>query len=124
MRPPVRTLLLWLGVFGAPAAWALQHITGFALADARCQEAGRGGGLVAHLDAWTLAITAVAAAIALAAEAAAIATLRATRGAESDPPLGRVHFLAIIGVTIAPLFLAIILMSGLGAVFLDECVQS
>ena len=30
----------------------------------------------------------------------------------------------MIGITIAPLFLAMILMSGLGAIFLPECVQS
>ncbi len=115
--------VLWLGVFGAPAAWAIQHVSGFALTEARCREAA-GGGWSLNMDAWTIAVSATAAAVAVAALAAAIVTFRATRGAESEPPAGRIHFLAVIGITIAPLFLAMILMSGLGAIFLPECVQS
>ena len=117
-----RSAVLWLGVLGAPAAWTLQHVTGFALTEATCEEAGTSGWNV-HMDAWTIAVTATAVAVALAAEAAAIATLRATRGAESEPPAGRAHFLAVIGVTIGPLFLAMILMSGLGAIFLTPLAQ-
>jgi hypothetical protein len=115
--------VLWLGVLGAPIAWALQHVTGFALTEARCREAA-GGGWDVNMDAWTIVVSATAAAVAVAALAAAIVTFRATRDAESEPPRGRIHFLAVIGITIAPLFLAMILMSGLGAILLPECVQS
>ena len=57
---------------------------------------------------------------------AALAAWRATRDADDDdaPPAGRIHFLAVIGLTITPLFLAIIVMSGAGAIVLDGCVQS
>jgi hypothetical protein len=106
---------LWFGILGAPAAWTLQHVTGYALTVVRCGE----GGPSVHMDAWTLAVTATAVVVALAAEAAAIVTFRATRGEES-----RVHFLAVIGVTIGPLFVAMILMSGLGAIVLTQCAQS
>ena len=115
--------VLWLGVFGAPAAWTIQHVTGFALTEARCREAASGGWSL-NMDAWTIVVSAAAAAVAVAALIAAVVTFRATRGAESEPPRGRIHFLAAIGITIAPLFLAMILMSGLGAIFLPECVQS
>jgi hypothetical protein len=72
----------------------------------------------------TLAVMAVAAAVAVLAELSAIAVYRRTRDAGSDPPGSRMHFLAIVGMTVGPLFLAIILMSGLGAAFLDSCTQS
>jgi hypothetical protein len=75
------------------------------------------------MDAWTLAVTVAAAVVAVAAIAAAIVTFRATRGAE-EPPAARIHFLAVIGITVGPLFLAMIVMSGLGAIFLPQCVQS
>ncbi|HET8757667.1 MAG TPA: hypothetical protein VFM58_16735 [Solirubrobacteraceae bacterium] len=115
--------LLWLGVFGAPAAWAVQHIAGFSLTEARCREAATIGGWSLDMDAWTIAVTALAAIVAVTAIGAAIVTFRGTRGAE-EPPRERIHFLAVIGITIGPLFLAMILMSGLGAVFLPQCVQS
>jgi hypothetical protein len=117
--------ILWLGVFGAPLAWAVQHVTGYALTEATCGEAGTSGWDI-HMDAWTIVVSGAAVVVALAAIAAAIVTFRATRDAESEgePPRARFHFLAIIGLTIGPLFLAMILMSGLGAVFLTECVQS
>jgi hypothetical protein len=115
--------LLWVGVLGAPAAWTVQHMTGYALTEARCREAATAGGWSLDMDAWTIAVTAVAAVAAIAAMGAAIVTFRATRGAE-EPPRERIHFLAVIGITIGPLFLAMILMSGLGAVVLPQCVQS
>lgn len=117
-------VVLWLGVLGAPLAWSIQHVGGFALTEARCREAATRGGWSLDLDTWTIVVTATALAVAVAGLAAAIVTFRATRGADSEPPRGRVHFLAVIGITIAPLFLAMILMSGLGAILLPECVQS
>jgi hypothetical protein len=121
-RVPVR-VLVWFGVFGAPAAWTLQHVTGYALTEAGCQEAGRRWDLA--VDGWTIAVTATAAAVAVLAWLAAIATWRATRDAgEEPPPPSRIHFLSVMGMTLTPLFLLIILMSGIGAVVLSECVQS
>ena len=115
-------VLLWFGVFGAPFAWAVQHVTGFGLSQAACSIAGQRHGVA--LDAWTIVVTAVAAALAVLAELSAIAVFRATRDAGDEPPGSRIHFLSVIGITISPLFLAIILMSGLGSVFLANCHQS
>ena len=109
--------LVWFGVLGAPSAWVLQHLTGYALSEAGCR------GDVA-IDPGTIAVSATAAAIAALATAASVVVWRATRGAGSAPPAGRVHFMAVIGMTVAPLFLALVLMSGLGAVLIDGCVQS
>jgi len=119
MRVP--RLWLWFGVLGAPAAWATQHVTGFALTQADCNVAYRGEVAV---DGLTIVITAVAAAIAAAAELTAIAVYRRTRDGGSEPPASRIHFMSIIGMTIGPLFLAIILMSGIGVVVLENCRQS
>jgi hypothetical protein len=125
--PRLRTLS-WFGLLGAPLAWTVQHVTGFALTQAQC--GGAGAGWDVHVDAWTIAVTAPAAAIAILAELASIKVFRETRsaegagGSEEPPPKGRVHFLATVGIVISPLFLFIILMSGLGTVFLPECVQS
>jgi hypothetical protein len=113
---------LWFGLLGAPAAWTLQHVTGYALTEATCGEAGSSGWDV-HLDAWTIAVVASAALVAVAAGGAAALTYRATRDAGDEPPAARVRFLAVIGMAIAPLFLAMILMSGLGTLFLDHCRQ-
>lgn len=115
--------LLWFGLLGAPAAWTLQHIAGYALTEASCNEAARAGWDI-HLDAWTIALTAGGFLVALAATVAAIGSWRSTRDAGTDPPGARRHFLAIVAVTIAPLFICIMLMSGLGTVFLPACRQS
>jgi ubiquinol-cytochrome c reductase cytochrome c subunit len=104
---------LWFGILGAPIAWVVQHVAGYGFTVARC---GGGGGGV-NLDAWTIAVTALAVLVALAAELTAIATFRATRD-------GREHFLSVIGVTIGPLFVAMMLMSGLGVVALTPCAQA
>ena len=49
-----------------------------------------------------------------ARRAAALGARRARPTTTTPRPPGRIHFLAVIGMTITPLFLAIILMSGLG----------
>jgi Mn2+/Fe2+ NRAMP family transporter len=119
-----KAALLWFGVFGAPFAWTLQHLTGFILSEATCDEAGRSWNV--HSDTWTLAVTGVAALAACAAGVAAVLTFRAHRDTDEhgDPPAARYYFLAVIGMTITPLFLAMILMSGLGSALLDGCPQS
>ena len=114
-------LRLWFGVLGAPFAWTLQHVAGLGLTLAACDAAGRRWGI--PVDAWTIVVTAAGAAVAVLACLSSIQVFRATREAGDEPPAGRVHFLAVIGLTISPLFLAIILMSGLGSVFLDNCHQ-
>ena len=119
-HPPL-ALMLWFGVLGAPAAWTTQHVTGFALTQAECGPGYRGR---LALDGLTIAVTAAAAAVAMAAELSAITVFRRTRDAGEEPPASRIHFMSIIGMTIGPLFLAIILMSGLGVVLLENCRQS
>jgi hypothetical protein len=119
--------LSWFGLLGAPAVWTLMHVLGYGLTEARCNPIGSGK---VTLDGWTVALMAVAAVIAVLAGVAALAVFLRTRevkgvgGSEEPPPKGRLHFLAVVGMAISPLFLAIILMDGLGVVLLPDCTQS
>ena len=119
-------VLSWFGLLGAPLAWAAQFVVGYWLTEIGCSVGGDRG---LPVDAWTVAVTAVAAALAVLAAVAAITMFRETRqvagegGSEEPPPKGRVHFLATVGIVIAPLFLFIIVMSGVGVVVLEDCRQ-
>ena len=128
LPPPLPlNLRLWFGVLGAPFAWATQHVTGFALTQARCGAIGTRHSIA--FDGLTLAIAAAGASIAAAAGLSALTVFRETRGAqgvggdEEDPPLGRIHFLATVALVTTPLFFAMMVMSGLGALFLEQCQQ-
>jgi len=126
-HPPLAALM-WFGLLGAPSAWVVQHLIGYGLAEATCSEAGKRWSI--SVDGLTIVVTAVDASIAALAGLAALAAYRRTRGAkgeggsEEPPPIGRIHFLAVVGIAVSPLFLAIIVMSGLGSVVLDNCIQS
>jgi hypothetical protein len=116
-------VLLWFGLAGAPVAWTLQHIIGYGLTEASCQEAGQADWHL-PLDAWTIVVTGAALVVGLASCAAAIATMRLTRDAGTEPPGARIRFLATVAVTTGPLFVTIMLMSGLGTLFTTACRQS
>jgi heme/copper-type cytochrome/quinol oxidase subunit 2 len=121
-----RAALMWFGLFAAPFAWAAQHVTGVLLTIGQCHDNTAGPDWHVHVDAWAAVVTGVAALIAILGLVAAVLAWRSTRDATDDdpPPAGRIHFLGIVGLAISPLFLAIILMSGLGTIFLSQCVQS
>ena len=116
-------MLVWFGVFGAPFAWVVQFLTGFGIAIAAC--APPGSSRPVAIDGLALAATIAAAAVAVLAGASAFAVLRQTREASDDdaPPPGRLHFLAVVGLTVTPLFFFIIVLSGLGVVTLENCRQ-
>lgn len=122
-RPTPRNgRLLWFGVLGAPLTFAATHVTGIGFTLWSCNLAGQRAPIA--VDLWTGVLTGVAAAIALAAWASAIVLFFATRGAGNAPPEGRIHYLATLGTALSPLFLFIILMSGLGTLALPSCHQS
>jgi hypothetical protein len=122
-RPlPTPALLAGIGVSGAPVAWALQFWVGFSLGQAACNGPGR----QVHFVGWTRVATVSPAFSAAVAGLCAVLAFRATREVQEDdaPPPGRIHFMAIVGMAITPLFLFIILMSGFGSISLQECRQS
>jgi hypothetical protein len=115
--------VLWYSVLGAPAAWAAQFGISYWVTEAKCSVAGTRWGI--SVDAWVIILTVLTAAIALGAGYVAVALFRATEGADvdADPPSGRTRFFAAVGLAIAPIFLAIILLNGIGEV-IHTCGQS
>jgi hypothetical protein len=110
-------------MLGAPFAWAAQFGTSYWITQAKCSVAGERWGI--SVDAWAIGLTAAAALIALAAGWTAIALFRGSEEADLDdaPPGGRTRFFATVGMAITPLFLAIIVLNGIGAV-IHTCGQS
>jgi hypothetical protein len=119
-RPP--NALLWFGVLGGPLAWALEHVAGYAFGLAQCEQPVTRWQLPLH--GWQIALAAGAALISLAAEAVSLRIFFRTRETGNAPPAGRVHFMSVVGLTVNPLALAIILMTGVGAPLLTLCQQS
>jgi hypothetical protein len=124
LRTPnlVSSALLWFGVLGAPLAWTGLHVVGFGASTAGCRPFGAAHSVDPNV--WALALTIAAGIVAVAALAASVVMWVATRTDDDAPPLGRMHFLATLGLILGPLFLFIILMAGLGATVLPRCVQS
>jgi hypothetical protein len=118
---PSVSLLMWFGLLGAPLAWTVQHVVGFGLTQAECNQGGRLWSV--PIDPGTLAITVAATIVALLAGASAVAAFMATRDAGTELPGARMHFLATVGIVVTPIFAAIVLMSGISVLTLPECHQ-
>jgi hypothetical protein len=114
---------MWLGLLGAPAAWTLQHVFGYGVTEAGCDPGSRHWGV--PIDTWTAIATSVAGSLALLALVSSLLTFLAVRTSDldADPPAGRIYFVSICGMVIAPLFLFIILLSGIGSLLLANCHQ-
>lgn len=124
----------WIGVMVAPLAWTGQHIVGYGVGEARCNQSVMGWGI--GYDTWQLALIAAAGLLVLVSEAAAVAVFLATREANyGDGPAGdgrwggavpytRLHFFATAAMVANVLFFTVIFLDGLGGVFNTICVQS
>jgi hypothetical protein len=126
VRRPGSSALAWIGALGPPFFWAGQHVAGYALGLADCPDNTPGPGWNVPVNALTIVVGGMAAAATVLCGLSAVVAWRATREAEEDeaPPAGRNHFLSVIGMTITPLFRAMILMSSAGAIVAQGCVQS
>jgi NO-binding membrane sensor protein with MHYT domain len=125
--------LVWFAVLGGSGAWAVQFVANLAFTFAQCDQPVSRWQLPLH--GWEIGLSAGAVAVGLAAWATALGVFLRTRefdavaeeelsGGGSSPPVGRVHFLSIVGLTVNPLALAIIVMTGIGAPLLAVCQQS
>jgi hypothetical protein len=130
-NPP--TALLWFGVSGGAFAWAGVHVVGYAFSLRRCIPTGNGA--VFSLSPWQIGIAAAGALVAVSAIGVSVWMFMRTfrigdvagmerRGDGSPPPVGRVQFLAMVGITVNFLALAIIVLNGVGAPLLTACQQS
>ena len=116
--------LQWFGLLGAPLAWTVQLVVGYGVTEARCNPVGLLWGV--GVDTWEIALMAAAGAVVLLAEASAVGLYLATRDVAYDaaPPAGRRRFFVTASSLGNILFLAIILMSGIAAVYHTPCQQS
>ncbi|MGN6216041.1 MAG: hypothetical protein ACTHN7_03660 [Solirubrobacterales bacterium] len=114
--------VLWFAVFGAPGAYAVQLGLGYWLVEAACSPTGGEWGI--SLGAWAIVVTALAAAVAVAAGLISVWLYRRHGDRHDPPPAGRVAFLAAVGMTVSALFLALILMTGAGVLTFRVCNQS
>jgi len=117
------SLLMWVGVWAAPVAWALQHAAGVLLGIAQCGPNGARWQI--QLTTLNVVVAVIAALVAIAGIIAAILAFRGTTDRSDAPPPGsRIHFMAAMALAIGPLFLAIIVLNGLGTGLVDGCRQS
>ncbi len=121
---PALEALQWFGLLAGPLAFAAEHVIGLGATFARCNPAGEVLGVDQHL--YQLTTMAVAAAIVIAAEGAALLAFLGTHGLdyEADPPPGRIRFLATAALVLGPILLTLVLLSGLGAYVHAPCRQA
>jgi hypothetical protein len=124
---------VWFAVLGGSIAWAVQFIVNLMLGFAQCNAPPGRWSLPLHdLE---IAISAAAIAVGVLAEVVAgwlyLRTARLDHVAEEEregegtgPPIGRINFLAMVGLTVNFLSLAIVVMTGIGAPLLPTCQQS
>ncbi len=124
--------LLWFGVLGGAVAWAVQFVANLAFTLAQCQQPAR---WMLPVHSWEIGISVAALLVGLASSACALSLFRRTyhidhvmvqelHGDGHQPPLGRVHFLSIIGLTLNVISMTIIVMTAIGAPLLPVCQQS
>lgn len=133
MKDRPSNALVWFAVLGGAGAWAVQFVINLAFTFAQCNAPAGRWQLPVH--GWEIAVSAVAIAIGLAAEGVSLSLYRRTsrlehvaaaerQGEGTPPPAGRVNFLAMVGLTVNFLALAIMLMTAVGAPLLPVCQQS
>ena len=115
-------LLQWYGLFGAAIIWAAQLVVGFGVAIADCNVDSQRVDLVV----WQIVLLVIALVFAIAAEVAAVRVVLSTRDVEYDgpPPAGRQHFFAWAAMLGNVIFLALIVLTGVGAIVHHRCHQS
>jgi hypothetical protein len=123
-------LLVWFGLGGGAVAWAVQFVAGLAFSFARCSASTA----QVPVRAWQVGLACAGVLVGLASTAAAAVVFRRTyrigdvfgeerRGDGSAPPLGRIHFLAICGLTVNLLVLMIMVLDAVGTGF-HTCMQT
>jgi hypothetical protein len=116
--------LQWFGLLAGPLAFAVWHVLAVGLTLANCNPAGNRWGVPQHT--LIAVLMAVAALVVVLGQGAAVLAFRETRGVdwEGDPPLGRIRFLATAALLVGPLFLALVLLGGIGALAHADCHQA
>lgn len=127
------TALLWFGVLGGAVAWMVEFAVGLQFTFAECNSPDARWRL--PVRPWQSALAGAGALVGLAAIAVCWRIYRGTsqigdvadherRGEGVAPPLGRVNFLATVGLLVNFLAVAIMVMTAIGAPLLRVCQQS
>jgi hypothetical protein len=130
---PLRAL--WFGLFGAPAAWAIQLISNYALLSHSCFPRDTPLTLPAIPGVGAVAIM-ISAALLAAAVAALLVAVRSWRSTRPEiiarergesvktPSLGqeRMHFMASAGILVSGIFVFGVLMAGVPLLAMPTCV--
>ena len=113
--PVRRGLVVWFAVFGGVAAWTIHLIYMASLVRYTCNQPDK---------RWTLhAGTVICALITVAAMALAARLHHVAKGGDegSDRPVGRLEFLALVGLAVGGINLLLILVEGAYAGVLHSC---
>ena len=133
MKWPPSNARVWFAVAGGPTAWAVQFAINLTFTFARCNAPSRR--FIVPVHTIEIAVSVVAFLIGLIAMLISGWLFLVTndidhvaqaemRGLGSAPPTGRINFLAMVGLTVNFLSLAIIVMTAIGAPLLPVCQQS
>ncbi len=115
-----RELLQWFGLVAGPCAWIVQLAGGYIVTQASCSVGG--SPTIARVPI-EIGLTAAAAAATIIAEAAAFLVYRDLQHITTNglAPPGRQRFFAVGGLAGNALFLAAILLGGIGVLTQTAC---
>ena len=116
-----RSLLLWLGVLGAPLAWVGQLVFGYGLDEARCGAGSSGWGIGGTTS--QAVVFGAALAIGAAATLASAVSWRQLAVVPGDDR-GRVAFLVTLALLASVLFDILIVLTGVYVLALEACRQA
>ncbi len=109
---------LGFGFFAAPAAWAVQLLLGYVLALPSCQVGSKASMYILSVAA---AVVAIAAALTSYAGWKKYSQGGERRITDLEVNVNRSEFLSMAGVIVSLVFLALIVYTGVAAVFLSAC---
>ncbi len=126
-------LLLWFGVLGGGAAWITEFFTGLFFTWAQCNQPD--GRTELALRDWQTGLAAGGAVVGVISFLVCLRIYLQThnfddlageerRGDGHQPPLGRIHFLAVCGLLVNLTAIAIMIMTAVAAPQLAFCQQS
>jgi putative flippase GtrA len=133
VKSPPSNALLWFGVLGGATAWTVQFLANLFFTFAQCDPPTARWALPVH--GWEIGLSVAAVIVGLASLGVSLwiylrtyqiedVAAQERRGEGVTPPLGRVNFLSMIGMTVNSLTLVIIIMTGIGAPLLPICQQA
>jgi hypothetical protein len=125
-------LVVWFGVIGGGVAWAITFVAGLAFTFADCGVDPAGMSLPLH--SWQAGLSAGGALVGLASLAVTVRVYlqsavgevpgEVRHGDNAPPPTGRVNFLAVVGLIVNTVAIAIMIMTAIGAPMLRLCQQA